>query len=319
MKFRKSDRKGRRGPRPFDMVLGVIAVTVLLWAALGVQAELGKDRLPLETLVPPETLAILTLPDIGKAREDWKRTALYKIWEDQEVQHTVDTLLGNLEEYRKEFEKGFEQETGIEFEKALEVFQGQLSVALIAMPDPEGGSPIPQAAFALDFGDKKAEVEQLLGWVIKQIKESNPGVEETTWDSEGVKVTVLGDEEFAVHYLLAGPTLLAATHKEVMEGMLARARDGSKPSLASTEAYKKSLAEAAPGSNPTFMVYANVQGIVASVEKMMGGNEESAAEVKKILDVTGARGLQAAAIAVSFGEEGISDRIYLHAPGPREG
>ncbi|MHC4601426.1 MAG: hypothetical protein ACYS47_20715, partial [Planctomycetota bacterium] len=254
MILRSFDPARRRSPRPFDLVLAVVAVTVLLWAGMSVRAELGVDRLPLESLVPPDTLAFLTLPDIGKAREDWKRTALYKIWEDPEVQHAIETLLGNVEKYREEFERGFLEETGVEFEKALEVFRGQFSIALISMPDRESGSPLPRAAFALDFGDRKEEVEKLLGWVIKQIKERSPGVEETSWDSGDVKVTVLGDEGFQLHYLLAGPTLLAATHKDVMEGMLARARDANQPCLGATENYKKALAEAAPGSQPTFLL-----------------------------------------------------------------
>jgi len=303
-----------------DFFLYLVVAAVLVWAGAGVKAELGKDRLPLETLIPADTLVFLTLPDIGKAKEDWKGTALYKIWNDPEVQHAVDTLLGNVDEYKKEFEEGFLKETGVEFEKALEIFSGQLSLALIALPDPKDeGPPIPKAAMALDFGEHRAEVEKLLGWVVKQMKEGNPGTEETTWESEGTKVSVLGDEEMRFHWVLAGPTLLVSTHKDVMEGMLKRARGADAATLSGNETFKKVLAEVAPSGSPSLLVYANIPGWIATLETMMSEDEEALAETKKILDVTGARGLQAAAVSVTVGANGVQDRIYLHAPGPREG
>lgn len=308
-----------RGLRVTDFVIGALCAAALVFAAAGVRAEFGKDRLPLEGLVPPETLLFVTLPDLGKAQENLQKTALYKIYQDPEVQHAVDILLGNLETYRKEFEGTFQQETGVEFEKALEIFSGQVSLALISMPGE--GAPVPKAAMALDFGERKEELEKLLGWVLKTVKEGNPGLEEGTWESEGAKILTLGDEEMRFHWTLAGPTLLVATHKDVMESMLARARGGDLPALAENETFKTVLAEAAPGGAPSFLLYANVPGWMAELEKAMGGPEggEEAQEVRKVLDATGARDLQALAVTMTFSEDGVQDHIYLHAPAARTG
>ncbi|MHC5037014.1 MAG: DUF2950 family protein [Planctomycetota bacterium] len=313
-------RTGRKSPRPFDLLLGIAVAGALLWIGTTVRADFGKDRLPLETLVPPETLAVLSFPDIGKAKEAWKTTALYKIWEDSEVQHAVDTLLGNVEEYRKQMEEQFKGETGVELEKATEVFSGQFSLALIAFPDPEGGgAPIPKAAFALDFGERKEELDKLVAWMTKNLKAQSRGMEEGEWDADGVKVNLLADPDFSLHYLVAGPTFLAATDKAVMEGMLKCARDANLPSLSNSDDFKKTMAEVSVEGKPTFLMYANVPGLIATLEKMTGQDEASQAQMKKVLDATGIRGLKAVGVGVSIKDEGILDRVYLHAPGARQG
>lgn len=312
-------RREGKAPRPFDLLLGVAAVAVLLWAGAGVRAELGKDRLPLENLVPADTVAFLTFPDMGKAREGFETTALHKIWEDAEVQHAVDVLLGNVEKYREEFEQGFLEETGVELDAALEIFDGQVSVALISLPGPEDRTPMPKAAFALDFGDHREQVEKLLTWGRKFLLENESGLEEITWDAEGTTVNAIGDEDMTLHWVLAGPTLLIANDKSVMEGMLARARDPSLDSLGKNETFGKVLEEVTPEGAAAFLLYANIPVALAQGRALMGEDEEFQAQIDTILEATGARGLEALGFSVSFTDEGVRDRLYLHAPGPRTG
>jgi hypothetical protein len=295
-----------------------LALAVLIWAGAGVRADLGKDRLPLETLVPPETLLLISFPDIGKAKEDWKQTGLYKIWKDPEVQHALDVLLGNVESYRKEFEESFKKETGVAFEDALEVFSGQFSIALVSFPQDPSDKP-PAAALALDFGERKAEMEKLLATGLGFLKEQQRDWKAGSWESEGLKVSTLGRDPITLHYVLAGPTLLVATEKGLMEGMLHRARDAKIPSLAGSEDYKKAVTEVAGKEKSSFLMYANVPAWVSFVENMAGGSERDREEVGKVLDATGARTLKAAALAVTFAEGGVRDKMYLHAPGERKG
>ncbi|GEM_PF-442792 len=320
MKTRMFCRHARRALRPSDLVLGLAVAALLVWTGGRVDAELGKDRVPLETLVPEDTLLFLSFPDIGKTREDWKNTGLYKIWNDPEVEHAVDTLLGNVEQYKEKFEQQFEEELGLTFDDALQVLDGQFSLAVVSMPEEQGGGPpVPRAAMALDFGEHREEMERILDWALKTLMEENPGLERGEWESGDWKITAVGDEELRLHFVMAGPTLLAATDKEIMEGMLARARDGSLASLASKDAFVRVKEETAPEGNASFLLYADVPGWIQSFRAMMGENEKDAAESDRILDAVGIEGLEAFGMAVSLTEEGVRDRIYLHAPGPRKG
>ncbi|MDQ7781142.1 MAG: hypothetical protein RDV41_15715, partial [Planctomycetota bacterium] len=86
---------------------------------------------PLDSLVPAETIGYFSICDLSQAKESFKETALWKIWKDEEVQYAYEQIVKNFQNEIDELEGEFEKNTGKKLDDILEMLTGQVSVALV--------------------------------------------------------------------------------------------------------------------------------------------------------------------------------------------
>lgn len=94
------------------------------WLTLPVFAA---DVPPPERLLPADTLGVITIPDMAKARRLNEQSARMQLWGDPSLKAFKDKLLNKFNE---EIIQPFEQESGIQLTNYLDLAQGQVTVAL---------------------------------------------------------------------------------------------------------------------------------------------------------------------------------------------
>jgi hypothetical protein len=312
MENRKSKRAGFPAWLGLWASLTAVSLGALLLALSPVDAQEGGN-VPLQMMVPEDTIIFLSFPDLGDARENWKKTALYKIWTDQEVAFAVERLLGSFERFTREIEGEFKKTTGVELDEALEILRGEVSLALLALPEKSGP---PKAAFQLEFGQQKDALGKLLDFLKKTLSEGAGGLEEGKVEIEGKEVFTFGDDEFKPHYVFFDTAILVATEAETMAGLL-KARGASEAKvLGRTEMYKKVRAATVREGREALFVYASFPRLLESLSGPLGLDPE---EMSRSVSSVGVDSLKSIGLTVTFTGDGVSDALYVHAPGEKKG
>ncbi len=284
--------------------------------AVSAQAAGGKAK-ELESLVPEKTVVFVTFRNLGAAREKWKNTALYKIWTDKEVEFAVEKLLGNFEEFKQEIEREFQKTTGVELQSALDILKGQLSFAVITLPArTEEGEKPPCMAFALDFGAQQPVVEKLIEFAKQSVGGGGDKLKTEKVQIDGTDVFAFGDDNLKFHYAFLDQTLFITMDRETMQGILsARAGKGGK-SLAECEAFGRVRQATVRDGEEALFIYADFKALKDGIGEMAGID---AKELAQSIAALGVENVQSIGISVTFAEGGISDALYVHAPGEKKG
>lgn len=274
-----------------------------------------RDRAAGEQLarwVPANTYAYLTVPCVKDARAAFKRSAFCKLWNDPEVQTAAEPTRKALDEKWDEFEKEFEKNAGLSFDDAVEVLDGELSVALVGLPRKNEGPDKIEVLLALDTGDHKDRAAKLLAQGTEELKKQDASYKESAYDFKGYSITTLAGQDATFRWTFVGSTVLLGTGQAAFEEALTAASSGRQACLADDPQFTKVRAEAGKGKENVFF-YLNARDLLALYEPDMS---EEAMRALSGLGLSDARGV---GVAVGMDGDDVVDSAYVLAPEPRKG
>lgn len=296
-----------------SVALALIVAMPTVFFVSGTAQSGNEKRGALEQWVPANTFAFVSVPNLTAARDAFKRTSLWKIWEDEEVKQALEPTRAAIDEQWKEFEKNFEETIGLTFDDAMAVLDGQVACAIVDLPGSNDRGPEKlDVLFALDVGSYRDRAEQLIAKGKEEILKQQESLKEGSYDFKGFQISTLGDEQLTLHWTFVGNTFLLGTRKGTFENVVTAANDGLPTCLANDAMFAKVRATCGAG-NEHFLLYANVYELYAKYEPEM---DEDAI---KVISGLGLRDVKALGAAVTLGEGDVKDVVYIHCPGPRKG
>lgn len=290
----------------------IVAMPTVFFVSSSLSSE-DDRRGALEQWVPANAFAFVTVPNLTAAKEAFKKTSLWKIWQDEEVKVALEPTRAAIDEQWQKFEKSFEETVGLKFDDAMEVLDGQVAIAVMDLPGADDHGPERlDIVFALDVGAYRDRAEQLVEKGKEELLKQEQSLKEGSYDFKGFQVSTLGDENITMYWTFVGNTFLLGTQKGTIEKVITAANDGLSTCLANDPMFAKVRAMCSARSE-NFLFYANTYELYARYEPEM---DEDAI---KVIGGLGLRDVKALGAAVTLSEDDVKDVVYLHCPGPRKG
>lgn len=297
-------------------VLGWLIAAWAGWLAAGMgRADEWRAS---ETLLPAETKAWLSVPDLPELLESWNRTELSRLFSEGGMREFAEDLQRQiLDKWSRTHQRLGLQLADFEGlatgELALAVVQTDAGAALAALADVRGNEP--SAAEAL------REVAQAL----LQKKAQRQEVQES-----GIALTVFdvppkrrGDEPTRVVYFLHGGLLAAVDHLPLARQLAARIGGAAAPSLADQPAFSAVLnrcRETAADLAPQVRWWVDPFGLASALRASERPPREHNPDWLAILASQKFNAIQGVGGYVNFayGNYGILHRSVVYAPRPHE-
>ena len=241
-----------------------LSIAVLL--APFAQVALADPPPRSDELLPADTLAFVTIPDVSQLREQWDRSTLGAIQQDPEFQEFWDEVQSRLQEMTGDVQQQF----GVPLETIWDRAEGELSLALIDVPE-QGISLVG----TVDFGDEQ-EAAKLLQQTEARLAES--GGEPSTVKAAGEDVTTISlGTGRSLAYVQRGSRVMWGDSLPGVLSVVAGTRNESSPRLASDPEYRKILEQTSlRGESPSLQWYANPVGFLeASIAANIRGNPQA--------------------------------------------
>lgn len=169
-------------------------------ALLAVGRTLGGATLPAAQLLPPDTLAFVSVPDWDKAMVHWRESAHGRLWQDPSLKAFKEKI---LQGWQDDWIVPLQRELGIKLADYYEIARGQATFAITQ----NGWGTQPEARPGLLLLlDAKDEKQQLLKTRLEELRKK--------WVDSGkpLKTHKIRDAEFTT-LLLKGEDLLRLLEK----------------------------------------------------------------------------------------------------------
>lgn len=258
----------------------------------------------LEALLPADTFMVASVPDVPSMHDQMSRTALGKLWREPEMQRFLRPAMEMLEQ---QLEKA-EQRSGHRLADVLGLFRGQIGMAVVEF-DPMFGGLIPDAVMYVDFGERRADAEKLIGEMMAKAK--NMAVRTSEYEGHEIRhVTMPNGMEIAASWF--GSAMALSSRADRLEHMYDAWQAGPAKCLQASPTYGAAMAKVG-GANAFLNVFVNVEAIL----EHFGQRVDPA--VMHALDVTGLSGMKSISMASSMAGEGIRDSFFVAVPGEKRG
>jgi len=314
---------------------------------LAVQVSLAADAaIPSpEKLLPDDTLAMITVPDVSKLREITKKLPLNQLWDDPSMKPFREHL---VTKWNEDFVKPLERDLGIKLADYTALLQGQLTLALT-----QGGlqtEPDQQPGFLLllDSKDKSGQMKKNLTdlrkkWVdagktlrTEKIREIEFTVLPISTNDTpktlrkffppSSKVQELGDDKEVKpepkSELVLGQyesLLVIGSSTKAVERVAIRLTGGSSPALGESAAYQANHLLLFRDS-PLFG-WVNMKAVMDALTRAAAAKKENPDapnpfdfKPEKIIAALGFSGLKTAGFAFQGPNEGSSFQLFLGIP-----
>ena len=333
--------------RSLVLLLPLLALLALVMPAAA-QDRHTTPRKPLPYIVPDSTLLFVSLPDVRGARKQIDGWEFKKLLDLPEMKAFVQPLLDQMDERMAELEKGLKDTLGMGREQVLDLFAGQVSLALIDVDPtklPESPDALRNGSFdpasvkllavvdvdrttetfgsAFSFFQKELakdasfEVINHQGVEITRVKPAARGDNDKPedGDGEGESGAPRGMQGFC--YCLFNQALMLTLDDTTMKSTLDLYRnplpDGS---LGQAKNYRK-VRSNLPIRNELAFAFVDIQAVLAKVR--IATPEDERADFDKTLDVSGFGGLKALGANAVMDNGVLRDHLFLYAPGLRKG
>jgi hypothetical protein len=298
-------------------VAALVLVTIL--SALPARAEEPVLVEPPHAarILPDRTLALFLAEDITLTRESYKETALWKLWEEPEVQTFVAPIIPMIEEI---FAKG-EEMGGFHFADISAAFGGQVAVAFVGL-DTSEMIPLPEIAIIADVTDRAA-ASRLLERIGRAIEDNSPA--KFTVRSVGPltfgRISQDGDR-METGYVLTESALYICLGPEgkLLESLVMAATKGQPKPLAAEPDFLKAVERA--GERRDVFGYVQVRKIIelsAKLAKKFGAPEGEIEKSRLVLDALGLSDVRSVSFVEAVDPPGFRSQIFVHVPSPRSG
>jgi hypothetical protein len=221
-------------PKRFLLSCALAAVTTALPVTTTAAAP------PAERLLPEDTVAVLSAPDLSHLFDVSKDSAMGRLWNDAALAPFREKLLRKLDE---EVISKLKQEAGIDLEEYAALLQGQITMAVTLNGWTGGENPVPGVLLIADSGDKSDQLRTKLADVREKIRESGETLR--TESVRGTDFSVLqpppGGPPLAIRFGQADSLLLVSLNANPsdLDQVLARLGGSSVPCLADEDAFRR--------------------------------------------------------------------------------
>jgi len=257
-------------------------------------------------LLPADTIFFFSIPEICRAREDLKATALWKISQEASLKAFFDQGIPPLTELKAEIK----EQTGVSWQELKDLFQGELALAFIGLDFDEEFSRVEcKAVLALEIPEDREKWEKVLDYLSQRAVEG--GAEREEVEFAGEKLVRLKWPNIVLTYSYIGDYFILTTSEIAWEEVTEIAQEGGK-NLSQNPMFTRVRTQTALQGFFSF-AYISVENIWAKY-----GNDIPS-QVMEALEVSGLLGVKAIAGASFPEESGIKDRLYVYAPGERKG
>jgi hypothetical protein len=283
-------------------------IRALLLASLALLAGAPRAAFRLEEKLPASALLFAEIPSGAAFREGFKKTPLYKFFQDEEIRafagEALDAALKDLDALTAEFQK----ETGIALDKAWELPDGQIAFGLPALKAP--GAKVPDAVLTADCPGRRDALLKLAAFARKSYdgRAKDP--------KEKAQAYRIGDVEVVSGVLVSGVPWHLAVFGDVLAFGTSRAAlervAGPAPAapLAAAPGFLKAREKA--GARELFF-YADVAAFVRAAQEELGEEE------RKVIAALGLDGFTTAAGGVTFRDGSVVERFFLGTGPERRG
>lgn len=282
----------------------------------------------LEECVSADTLLFLSVPDVGKAKEAVRSTALADIWREPEVQEFAgSTLVPLARDLLRQARANADDPKDLEkalaglgmLRKLLAAAEGELSIALERVDQREGKVVPVLYATAGPLADVRTWTDAIDLLHEKARQGGSLDLERVRTEAfagfRGVKREAGGEIQVGI----SGRRVVASFGPAgTGEAFLKRLSGGAADPLSASADYKALRARTAGRSAPIALSYAGLGRILA--EALAAADKEGKGNtVRATLDAAGLSGLRAAGSALTVSGKGFSRRSYLLCPGEKKG
>ncbi|MFC1707954.1 hypothetical protein ACFL59_14255, partial [Planctomycetota bacterium] len=282
-------------------VLLSIGLVGLVPAVLDAQQTTAAGApLQLEDVMPPDSILLLSVPDLQQARTAFGKTRLKALL--KEFKPFVDALHQGLRSQVDEIKGQFARGAGFSLDEALGALGGGIQVGVMGL-DQERGAPNLVALIRTD--GREAEVRSILSSMERKIA-GRPGPQPFTHKGTAVKNLV----QPPLFYAEVGKTLLLTLLPDDMKRLIDGASGAvSGATLRQSQGFASARQRTAGGSPVLFSLYANFEPVKEIILKQVPGDKQ-----RKQLETLGLSELKALDLAVTFQGELISSRFFLSSP-----
>ena len=257
----------------------------------------------LEDRVPADTLAMVSIEDVGGMAARLEKTALVRMFQDPEMQAFLEPLLAGLQDLAGDGGPMGQLPPPVRaLLEQLVHLRGQVAVALVSV---DVQRKMPNLVASLDFGE---HVDEFMGFLTQMRAEADP-------DGEHIQVVQRDGRSWWQVQMPHGPQLMAtvfgsafvigtdaATMEAVIRGDAAGSLGGG------GGAYRTVHAQAGGGDLAAF-AYLNVPALVTMLQEGPLGEREM-----RMARALGLDTVKAAAYGLSFQGDGFRDALILHTP-----
>ncbi|TET34168.1 MAG: hypothetical protein E3J72_15085 [Planctomycetota bacterium] len=274
----------RQGKLTITMLFALMASLLILPGAL--RADTEAASIQLEKLVPKDTLAYVSVPNVKAFATSLKKSFFYALWYDEGIRKAFVPL---YEKFDRVLAKVNEEIAGmgieIKIEDLLDTFGGQLSFALIRV---EGKIPICAAKIDVTANEEKLKKAISVGLEMLK-KEAGEGLKVDITERAGQPIYKLTapDAPFPLYCGFAAGSIFFANDETVFNGLMTAAEAGGiKDSLADNELYKKVKANVLKDGTPLTLVYCDVEAVVKLVVGLAEAEIPEGFPIELVLKVT---------------------------------
>ncbi|MGE3313711.1 MAG: DUF3352 domain-containing protein [Planctomycetaceae bacterium] len=272
------------------------------------QAAWSAEKVPSERLLPPNTYAYLSIPNVPELKSRFNQTQYGKLREDDAFEDFFEDVAKKIEEFSGQVE----EKVGLKLDDLLAVPAGELSIAVV---QPQGKS-IGGVAI-LDFGKNEESVNKVLDSAAKAAEED--GAKKSEKEIDGTKVIVFdfpkeeadddgnaddekkedGDAKAAAPgrqmvYFIRDSHLVVGTDVAVIESVLERWDGKNSQTLAANTAFAYIQENSRSGSaQPALTWFVNPLDLLRAVIAMSSEANPQAAMVLGFLPALGVNNFKA--------------------------
>lgn len=287
------------------VILGLMILTGVVWYF----ATRGPASPKAAELLPETTLLYVAVPDFPKSRDEFRKTQLYALWQEPEVQAFLEKPLRQIAGNSDSALNALLQE------RVIGLLQGEIFLAVTHISPP----PIIQAGIIIgaDVKRKRLETQAYLQLVEHDLARRFPDATATDKSYLGHTYTdwQLSRDKHVCHAFL-NSLLIVTLDENLMRDVITRFTHQSSPDfkpLAASERFKAALKQFPAGHEG--VAYLNVQQILNLFAPLMALSPQSAGMFQQFAAIG------ASATSVTFNDAHIEDVSLVsysgqHKPAP---
>jgi hypothetical protein len=318
-----------RTPR-LHIPTGIAAIAA--FAFLGHSAPLGAAIPPAEDLLPQDTVAVFTVPDVDALLAAGMKSPTALLMDDPAMKPFRDKFMGKFE---AEILKPARKEMGMPLQKALALPKGQFTIAVTADGAQADDETLPAVIVLIDVKDNEELLKENIAKIIKGRKEIR------TKRIEGIDFVVFcyGEEQDrrSLYFARYESLVIAGNSAHALGIVAANLAGGDQPCLADAPNFASDR-KSHFAADPLYFGWLDARGFVDASKRiakpdMKEADEDpeisdkidgladfgidsvfSGIEMDKVITATGIGGLKSISLATFDHPEGFFNSFHINVP-----
>jgi len=312
------------------MIPGLALAIALV--GLGARGALAADKAPNDRLLPQNTYAYVTIPNVGELKTRFNKTHTGRLLADPKLADFLGDVHKKLNELSEEVQKSI----GVKLTDIFAIPDGEVSLAVLLPTDAKKLS----LAAIIDFGKSRDTVDKILKSADEALDKA--GFKKVSREVEGTTLVVYTKEKdkedkkdsdksekpeepdfgSQVAYAIKGDTLIAASSPAGIQDILRRWGGKHADTLADVAAYKAVVELGKKESAPSVLTwYVNPVTLVQAFVKSSDNVDQSIGMAMAVLPLLGLNNLKAIGGTVHMDTEEFDSvsRILVYVEQPVTG